>query len=376
MVSFHQVLSSHELGGAGQLGLHVAYDLMMRGQTSKVWIPGEGPAKSKAEKWGLNVNTYDATRLFSPSKLRVLVANYHIWRKLPAYSPALVHFHSPYVYRAMMPMLKLSHAKSMVHIHLDEDEAGLRWALKCPPDLVVTCARFLEPYVRRILPEQSQESQRIIAIPNPVDTERFYPGNRVDAKRRMGAPLDVPLALMLANLAPHKGQDVAIKATAQLKNEGLHIALWLAGEERGGMQDYTHQLVTLCAELGVKDHVQFLGHRDDAADLLRSADFFLLPSTREGLPLSILEAQASKVPVLAAPAGGTPEIIIDGKTGFLIDASHPDSYADRIKRLLNNPSMAESMTANAYLKVVSNHTSLAYFERLWSLYQDLPTITN
>jgi glycosyltransferase involved in cell wall biosynthesis len=181
---------------------------------------------------------------------------------------------------------------------------------------------------------------------------------------------------MLANLAPHKGQDVAIKATAQLKNEGLHIALWLAGEERGGMQDYTHQLVTLCAELGVKDHVQFLGHRDDAANLLRSADFFLLPSTREGLPLSILEAQASKVPVLAAPAGGTPEIIIDGKTGFLIDASHPDSYADRIKRLLNNPSMAESMTANAYLKVVSDHTSLAYFERLWSLYQDLPTIAN
>src|SRR5688572_10923440 len=327
MVSFHQILSSHELGGAGQLGLHIAYDLMKRGQISKVWIPGEGPAKSKAEGLGLSVYTYDPTCLFSSSKLRVLVANFHIWRKLHGYSPILLHFHSPFVYRAMMPMLKLARAKSVVHIHLDEDEAGLRWALKSSPDLIVTCARFLEPYVRRTLPTQFQESQRIIAIPNPVDTEQFYPGDRVDAKRRVGAPLNVPLALMLANLAPHKGQDVPIKATAQLKNEGLGIVLWLAGEERGARQDYTRQLYALCAELGIRDHVRFLGYRDDAADLLRSADFFLLPSTREGLPLSILEAQASKVPVLASPAGGTAEIIIDGETGFLIDTLYPTDYA-------------------------------------------------
>jgi len=63
-------------------------------------------------------------------------------------------------------------------------------------------------------------------------------------------------------------------------------------------------LQALCSELGVADQIRFLGHREDIPDLLRAADILLLPSTNEGLPLSVLEAQATKVPVLAAPTAG------------------------------------------------------------------------
>ena len=77
--------------------------------------------------------------------------------------------------------------------------------------------------------------------------------------------------------------------------------------------------------------VRLLGQRDDANVLLRAADFFLLPSTNEGLPLSILEAQATKVPVLAAPTAGIPEIVRDAETGFLIPATDAPGYAHRIR---------------------------------------------
>jgi len=64
--------------------------------------------------------------------------------------------------------------RCVVHVQLEEDVEGLRWAFKTPPDLIITCARFLEGYVRRILPERYQDRQRIVAVSNPIDTQQFY----------------------------------------------------------------------------------------------------------------------------------------------------------------------------------------------------------
>ena len=154
----------------------------------------------------------------------------------------------------------------------------------------------------------------------------------------------MPLVLMVANLAPHKGQETAIRAMAILKKAGINVACWLAGVERRGEGDYTTRLQELCNELGVADRIRFLGHREDVPDLLRAADIFLLPSTSEGLPLSVLEAQATKVPVLAAPTAGIPEVITDGETGFLIPAEDAVGYAQRIESLLNCPGIHHRVT--------------------------------
>jgi D-inositol-3-phosphate glycosyltransferase len=264
--------------------------------------------------------------------------------------------------------LKLSRLKSVVHVHLDEDENGLRWAFQTPSDLIITCAPFLEEYVRRTLPERYQDRQRIIAVSNPVDTQLFHPGDRHAAKRHVGATIDIPIALMLANLAPHKGQETAIKAMAALKKAGVEAMLWLAGVERGGERHYTTFLHNLCAELGVEDIVQFLDYRSDAADLLRAADVFLLPSTHEGLPLSVLEAQASKVPVLAAPTGGIPRVVIDGETGFLLSATDVLGYASRIEALLRHSDLYDRVTERAYLNVLKEYTWQLYYEHVWQLY--------
>ena len=214
----------------------------------------------------------------------------------------------------------------------------MRWALRSPPELIVTCARFLVDRVRRALPEGS-DSTRIVAVPNAVDTEKFAPGPKGPAKERVGAPRGKPLALMLANLAPHKGQETVIRAAALLKQRDVDVTFWLAGSERDGKSDYTKQLQALMRATGVADRVELLGQRSDVPDLLRAADFFLLPSTREGLPLSVLEAQASRVPVLAAPTAGVPEVIQDGQTGFLIPADDADGYACRIEQLLTAPEL-------------------------------------
>ena len=371
MTYIHQMLVSKELGGAGLIGIHLASFLRAKKHGYCLWIPGEGAALHKIQQLALKFSTYDASCVFHASKMRAAVGNWKIWRNFCPYRPGIVHIHSPYHYKALQTGLQMSRLKTVVHVHLQEAEGGLRWAFEKPPDVIVTCARTLADHVRHTLPVRYQERQRIISVPNAIDVERFAPGDKATAKQRIGAPSNIPLVLMVANLAPHKGQETAIRAMASLKRTGVAVVCWLAGVERQGRRDYTTRLQKLCNELGVADRVRFLEHREDVPDLLRAADIFLLPSTSEGLPLSVLEAQATKVPVLAAPTAGIPEVVVDGETGFLIPAEDAVGYAHRIASLLNQPGISHCISEQAYIKIIKEHNWQRYCENIFLLYQSL-----
>ncbi len=365
------MLVSKELGGAGLIALQLAAALRERVLESCAWIPGEGPASEKAKEMGVSCHQYDPTQAFTPSKIQLALCNWKVGRLLRPHRPGLIHVHSPFVYGALSLGFKISQLKSVVHIHLEEEKEGLRWALKKPPDVIITCARFLVEHVRSILPEHCQRTQSIVAIPNAVDTNRFHPGDKLAAKLQVGAPLQIPLVLMAANLAPHKGQATALRAAAILKEKGVIAHFWFAGVERGGGKEYTAYLQTLACDLGVAEQVRFLGHRRDMPDLLRAADFFVLPSTMEGLPLSILEAQASGTPVIAAPTAGIPEVVIDGKTGFLVAADKADGYAQHLHYFLRNQSLYSQIAEDAYAMIMRECSWKTYVERVWDVYQIL-----
>jgi glycosyltransferase involved in cell wall biosynthesis len=174
----------------------------------------------------------------------------------------------------------------------------------------------------------------------------------------------MPLLMMVANLAPHKGQETAIRAVADLKRRGQRVNLWLVGSERIDGQGYLGHLQNLVRDLQLHDSVRFAGFRDDVPDLLAAADMLLLPSTSEGLPLVVLEAQASRSVVLAAPTAGIPEVIQHGKTGYLIDAEDYVGYADRISRLLRSPGLADSIATAAYEYVHQHHDLTSYCRRI------------
>jgi glycosyltransferase involved in cell wall biosynthesis len=370
-VYLHQLLASNELGGAGLIALNLADFFRTQFQECHVWIPGDGSAKRKANELGLSHHLYNPANVLSSSKVRAAVGNWRIGRALHRHSPGIVHFYSPFYYGALCQGVKISGLKNIVHIQLEEGREGLSWAFKSPPDLIITCANFLVEHIRSALPGYLQESQRIVSVPNAVDTKRFSPSDKVLAKRYVGAPDGIPLVLMVANLAPHKGQETVIRAAVALKEMGIGAHFWLAGIERGGKQEYTSRLRSLCCEFGVADRVHFLGQRENIPDLLRAADFFLLPSTSEGLPLSVLEAQATKVPVLAAPTAGIPEVVTDWKTGFLIPAGDVGGYANRIKTLLLNSSLYHCVTEQAYAMVAKEHSWRAFCGKIEELYQSL-----
>src|SRR4029078_6837966 len=95
----------------------------------------------------------------------------------------VIHIHSPHTYAALRHCFRLAAVLRVLHIHLDFPVESLRWTLREPPELIITCARFLIDRVRQALPSHLQERQWIEALPNAIDVTKFMPGDKREAKR-------------------------------------------------------------------------------------------------------------------------------------------------------------------------------------------------
>jgi glycosyltransferase involved in cell wall biosynthesis len=129
-------------------------------------------------------------------------------------------------------------------------------------------------------------------------------------------------------------------------------------------------LESRAAQLGVSSRVRFLGHRRDVPALLAVADLFVLPSLYEGFPLSVLEAMAAGVPVVATAVGGTDELV-SSDTGTLVAPADPRALADGIRTVLADREGAARRAASARDHVLATHSAAAMVASMSALYESL-----
>lgn len=342
-----------------------------RGPVSELLLPRGGEAERTALREGLPFTDFRLDWLSGRSHWRSGFEGFRLYGKMVKHGRGVIHVHSPFVYGAARPFFLLSPFKTVLHVHLDFTVDQLTWTLKSPPDMILVCADFMRATVEQTLAKGEGRRPAVRVIRNAVDTDRFFASDRKAAKASLGISPHVPLVAMAANLAPHKGQETAIRTVKALKSLGHQVKLWLVGSDRNDGQGYREYLENLCVELGIDDQVDLVGFRNDVPEVLRAADFVLLPSTSEGLPLVILEAQASKAVVLAAPTAGIPEVIDNGRTGFLIAADDYQGYAHHIASLLMNPLHVNAITEAAYRHVRDHHNLKQYCERILGEYDEL-----
>ncbi|MBK8276993.1 MAG: glycosyltransferase [Nitrospira sp.] len=178
---------------------------------------------------------------------------------------------------------------------------------------------------------------RIRMIYNGIDPRAHQPDDAVRLRIRAELSLS-PSTLVIGtvgNLYPIKGQSFLIRAMPTIVRSCPTAVLLVAG--RGELRE---ALQAEADALGVSAHVRFLGYRDDVPTLLQGFDVFVLPSLSEGLPFSALEAMATGKPVVATRVGGTPEVIVDGTTGYLVPPEDSHELAEKILALLCDTSRA------------------------------------
>jgi glycosyltransferase involved in cell wall biosynthesis len=200
-------------------------------------------------------------------------------------------------------------------------------------------------------------------VPNGIPVQPALRAEERAARRAMirselGIPPKVPLLVAVGNLYPVKDHATLLRALAQLPDP------WLAIAGRGGEEE---NLRRLARELGIAERVHLLGLRDDIPTLLAAADVFVQPSRSEGLPLSILEAMAQRLPIVATDVGGVGEAIEDGMTGYLVRSGDPPALAAAVGRILASPDRGAALGAAADARVREEFS----VERMLSRYREL-----
>ena len=365
----HSFLVSPLIGGAGLVAVKLSAAAGSHGYQCVAWVPGDGPARDALTHHGVPTRRYDLEGL-NGNRSRLLLACAKVTPHLIGLSRPIVHVHGLTVYSLIRPALFAARARVIVHVQIDPTPQEIEWLLKYPPNGIIACAKYIGARLQDVV-DRKGLSVRVVSIQNSVDVDRFVAGDRRAARAVVGLSTDAFVVLMLANLAPHKGQTTAIRAVDLLVKRGLPVECWLVGEDRFSGGRYEADLRTLCAEFGVTGQVRFLGFRRDVPDLLRSADAFILPSTHEGLPLSVLEAQACRVPVIGSDIPGMLEVITDGQTGFVVPADDPSGYADKLEKLSHDHALRARITDAAWNQVTRQNAWSTFEEGVFDLYRTM-----
>ena len=183
------------------------------------------------------------------------------------------------------------------------------------------------------------EEGKIIVHRMGIDVEKFE-----FSERRKTGTIKI---LSVGRLVEKKGHEYAIKALAKVVNKnGKNIIYRIVGD--GPLKD---KLMSLAEELRIEDCVEFMGNVEDEEllKLYKESHIFILPSVtasdgdQEGIPVVLMEAQAMGLPVISTYHSGIPEVVIDGKSGFLVPEKDVDALAEKMEFLVEHPELWSEM---------------------------------
>ena len=167
----------------------------------------------------------------------------------------------------------------------------------------------------------------------------------------------------VATIQERKGQKILLEAISNIDGDIAPYNVNFAGNTPPGSESYNQELRYLAEKYEIDDNVTFMGWVEDIHELLNKSDIFILPSQNEGLPRSLLEAAAMKLPLIATPAGGATDIVKDGSTGYIVEFEDPDDLAAKIRILAENEQLRSEFGTKAQELVQNQFSREIYVQR-------------
>jgi glycosyltransferase involved in cell wall biosynthesis len=354
---------ANEFGGAEQALLLLCAGLAARGWRQVLVHRPAAPARLLEEAAGLGVAPWTSVRAPRGRDLAGLRALVALLRRERA---AVLNAHLPWPLRCTRGLVAAMLARTPAIVATQQlystlpSRARLRQRVLSQGVhryIAVSEAMAGEMARDRVVPRR-----KLRVVRNSVAVERFKTLPAATLRGELTGGVDRPVVLTLARLNLRKGIGTLVEAAALVPD----VVFAVAGEG-----DDRPRFESMIRERGVADRFRLLGQRSDVPALLASSDAFVLPSTREGLPLSVLEAMAAGVPVVASDIPGTDEVITDEQNGLLFPAGDAGALARCLRRLLNDRELGVRVAAAARTRVLTEFSAEAMAGRVEQVYGEL-----
>jgi glycosyltransferase involved in cell wall biosynthesis len=198
------------------------------------------------------------------------------------------------------------------------------------------------------------DSESVNIVQNGID-DIYGSLKRAECREKLFSELNLPLetriVLCVARLEIEKDVQALIKAVSAIKTSSpFHCLIVGDGNERNHLEGFVR-------DTNIQDRVTFLGFRDDVPSIMKSADIFVLPAPAEPFGLVVAEAMMAGLPVVAINNGGPAEIVIGEQTGVLVSRGDVNAMVKAITRLLENPTLCQSMGIHGQQRADSVYSS-------------------
>ena len=255
------------------------------------------------------------------------------------------------------------HGRNLPYIHYEPPKRKVvRRCVYQLADAVFTVSQEMREYFCR---ETGFPATRMRVLHNGVDVGEIERTKADGVRAELGLAPDARVIGTVARFQETKDLGTLVRAFAQLQPPGKAKLLLVGdGAERA-------KLEKLAAELGVAADVIITGIRHDVPRLLRAMDVFALSSLSEGLPISVLEAMAASLPVVATNVGMLPELLREGENGFLVEPCAAEAMTEQLARLVNEPELARRLGAAGRWQVEREYSLAAMLQRYEELYLSL-----
>jgi len=254
--------------------------------------------------------------------------------------PHIIHLHS----RRGADVLgglsgRFTSTRCLLTRRVDNPESRLWAALKYRLfDKIVTISQG----IRNVLVSQGVPVEKITCVPSAVDTEQYgAPCDKVWFRREFALKEEERICGVAAQFIDRKGHRFLLQAIPRILRDQPHSRFLLFG--KGPLED---TLRSMSRDLGIDGKVVFAGFRDDLDRIIGCLDLLIHPALMEGLGVTLLQASAAGVPIVAAGVGGIPEIVRDGVNGYLIPPSDEIAIADAVLRILADRDLATRLGEN------------------------------
>ena len=360
------LITSLAYGGAETQAVRLAIRLKARGW--EVQVVSLTPPKAYLEE--LEAAGIPVVSLGIQNKLPNPRPLLHLARLIRSWRPPIVHSHMVHANLLARLVRPLAPVPVLICTAHNIDEKGRKGsgrlrelAYRLTDPLCDLTTQVSQAGLERYVQVGAVPRKKIRYIPNGVDTEHFRPDPlvRIHLRQKLGLG-DVFVWLAVGRFDEPKDYPTMLRAFAQVAKERGEAVLLIAGD--GPLRP---AMEALARNLDIAERVRFLGLRQDIPELMNAANAYVMSSSWEGMPNVLLEASATGLPIVATDVGGNPEVIINGKTGFLVPPKDPEALAQTMLRLMSLPEEERRWMGEAGRQYIEANYSLDRVVERWEV---------